>query len=353
MLATIGERKTLGLGSLIRLNSGDYGESVSNSSNIAAASRKSLSRAAEMIRNGELVAFPTETVYGLGADATNDQAVAGIFEAKKRPAFNPLIVHVCDLDAASALGELDLRAMDLARKFWPGPLTLVVPRAPESAASLLVSAGLDTIALRMPNNKIAMDLLVEAGGPIAAPSANLAGTISPTTAQHVSESLGDSVPLILDGGPCKIGVESTIVQCDDANFRLLRHGGIPQIELEEFLGEPLSCDISHGEFPLSPGQLTHHYAPKQRVRLNAVAAGQYESLLAFGPRTPQNSNYCLNLSPTGDLKEAAANLFAMMHELDKLNYQGIAVMKIPESGLGVAINDRLRRAATQPNETTS
>lgn len=317
--------------------------------NILPASRKAISRASETILEGDLVAFPTETVYGLGADATNDSAVAGIFEAKNRPSFNPLIVHIKDIEMASTLGHMNENALKLARKFWPGPLTLTVPRLPNSPASLLVSAGLDTIALRVPDHPVALALLAEVGRPIAAPSANMSGTVSPTTAQHVAESLGNVVSFILDGGPCKVGIESTIVLVDNSGVRVLRPGGVSQEELEAVLGESLLHRNALGERPLSPGQLARHYAPKHRIRLNVTDPQDGEVLLAFGPKLPDYSGRYLNLSPIGDLREAAANLFAMMREMDNFDSEGIAVMIVPETGLGVAINDRLRRAATQPD----
>jgi L-threonylcarbamoyladenylate synthase len=303
-----------------------------------------LARAAELLRTGGLVAFPTETVYGLGADARNARAVARIFEAKGRPSFNPLISHCADAQEAFAHGRFDTRARALAEAFWPGPLTLVVPRAADSAIAELTGAGLPTLALRVPGGELARRLIAAAGRPIAAPSANRSGSISPTTARHVADSLGDAVDLILDGGPCTVGVESTVIDVSGERPALLRPGGVAREELEAAAG-PLVDPLQDPEAPSSPGQLASHYAPHARLRLNATDPRPDEALLAFGAEVPAGAKVTANLSPTGDLREAAANLFGLLHALDRAEVRGIAAMPVPETGLGAAINDRLRRAA--------
>jgi L-threonylcarbamoyladenylate synthase len=303
-----------------------------------------LGRAATALREGKLVAFPTETVYGLGGDATNDRAVAAIYAAKGRPSFNPLIVHVGSLSAADKLVQLNGDAERLARAFWPGALTLVLPRKPKTRLSLLVSAGLDSVAIRVPAHPAAQGLLMMAGLPLAAPSANPSGKISPTRADHVAKVLGGKVSMIIDGGPCKVGIESTVLSLLDSP-RILRPGGITAEQLAGVLGREVEAQPQETpQAPRSPGQLDSHYAPGLPVRLNAVSVDSGEALLAFGPTAPA-AEISLNLSPTGDTVEAAANLFAMLRELDRPSYRGIAVSAIPETGLGVAINDRLRRAA--------
>ncbi|HKD48592.1 MAG TPA: L-threonylcarbamoyladenylate synthase [Rhizomicrobium sp.] len=302
---------------------------------IAPADIAGIARAARVLRQGGLVAFPTETVYGLGADATNGQAVAGIFAAKGRPRFNPLIVHVRDLAEAERHARFCDRARELAKRFWPGALTLVLPRATNSLSEL-VSAGLATVALRVPAHPVAQRLLQETGLPIAAPSANPSGRVSATTALHVAESLEENVDFILDGGPAMLGLESTVLGFEGDEPVLLRPGAITRAEIEAIIG-PLQ---KAGAAIQSPGQLESHYAPSAALRLNALRPEQDESLLGFGP----SADAALNLSPGADLKEAAANLFAMLRRLDK-NARRIAVMPIPETGLGEAINDRLRRAA--------
>lgn len=312
--------------------------------NVVAPTPGNVAEAARILRAGGLAAFPTETVYGLGADATNDDAVAAIFEAKGRPRFNPLIVHVSDTGAAQRLAEFDDRAHALANAFWPGALTLVLPRTGDCAASRLVSAGLDTIAVRVPNHPLAQDLLRAAGVPLAAPSANASGRASPTTAQHVAESLGGRVDMILDGGPCAIGIESTVVGLYADEVLLLRPGGVTRADLEAVAG-PLEA-ASETEAPRSPGLLQRHYAPGRPLRLNADGAEPGEALLAFGPGAPEGASV-RNLSQTGNSREAAANFFAMLHELDQPEFSAIAVMPIPDDGLGAAINDRLRRAAAK------
>jgi L-threonylcarbamoyladenylate synthase len=311
---------------------------------IVPASPEAIARAAELLRAGKLVAFPTETVYGLGADATGDRAVARIFAAKGRPRFNPLIVHVSDLAAAEAIAKFDTRLRDLARRFWPGPLTLVLRRRETSGVSLLACAGLDTVAVRVPAHPVAQALLRAVGRPLAAPSANRSGRVSPTAAEHVAAELGRRVALILDGGACPIGLESTVLDCSGARPMLLRPGGVALEHLESQLG-PIETPASDPAAPRSPGQLASHYAPHLPLRMNATETRPGEAPLAFGPDPPPGFAEALNLSPAGDLAEAAANLFAMLRRLDRPKFTGIAVMPIPEHGLGLAINDRLRRAA--------
>jgi L-threonylcarbamoyladenylate synthase len=303
-----------------------------------------IARAGQIIRAGGLVAFPTETVYGLGADATNDRAVAAIFAAKGRPQFNPLIVHVPDAGTAEELVTFSPLARELARAFWPGALTLVLPRRAESGLSLLVSAGLDTVAIRVPAGAVARELLAAAGKPIAAPSANASGRISATTAAHVAEELSGKVDMVLDGGPAALGIESTVIGFDADRAVLLRPGAIAREAIEKITG-PLAVPGGHIS---SPGQLASHYAPRASLRLNATDTHSGEALLAFGPDVPPGAHTTANLSPTGNLVEAAANLFAMLRALDASGAKRIAAMSIPEHGLGEAINDRLRRAATKP-----
>ncbi len=297
-----------------------------------------VARAAKILRDGCLVAFPTETVYGLGADATNDLAVAKIYEAKGRPQFNPLITHVEDVEAGFALGQFPGDALKLAARFWPGPLTLVVPRRVDCPVSLLASAGLPSIALRVPQHPLALELLRAVGRPVVAPSANPSGRISPTTAAHVREGLGDKVAMILDGGRCTVGLESTIVSLLDQTPRLLRSGGLAREIIEDALGRKLEAATAG---PLhAPGQLESHYAPRAVLRLNAESWRAGEAQLGFGAYDAP-----LNLSHKGDVVEAAANLFAMLHQLDATSPATIAVAPIPSTGLGEAINDRLKRAA--------
>jgi len=300
-----------------------------------------IARAAALLSDGKLVAFPTETVYGLGADARNDQAVAAVYEAKGRPTFNPLIIHFADAEAAADTVIFDDRAKRLAAAFWPGALTLVLKRRDGCPVSLLASAGLDTLAVRVPSHPMAHALLQQAGFPVAAPSANRSGRISPTTAGHVLGDLGDKVAAILDGGPCRVGVESTVVDLSGDTPALLRPGGVATADIEAVIG-PLLVAGKDDHAPKSPGMMSRHYAPAIPIRINAESANTGEALLAFGPGV--KSRY-VNLSRNGDLKEAAANLFAMLHMLDQPGFNGIAVMPVPEEGLGVAINDRLRRAA--------
>ncbi len=310
--------------------------------NIRFGDAAAIDAAAEILRAGGLVAFPTETVYGLGADASNDRAVAAIFAAKGRPQFNPLIVHVWDLAAAEAIADFTPLAQRMAQVFWPGALTLVLSRRSDTSVSLLASAGLDTVALRVPAHPIARALLDATDRPIAAPSANASGRISATTTQHVQEELEDKVDLILDGGPTQLGLESTVIAFDRGQAILLRPGAVSREAIEAVTGKlarPNSSKI------FSPGQLASHYAPRASIRLNAHDAAPGEALLAFGAAIPVGAHLIRNLSVTGDLQEAAANLFAMLRALDASGAKQIAVMPIPETGLGEAINDRLRRAA--------
>lgn len=300
--------------------------------------------AAEALKAGELVAFPTETVYGLGGDACSDMAVAAIFAAKGRPQFNPLIMHVESLEKARSFGVFTARALELAERFWPGPLTLVVPKTADCAVSLLATAGLDSVAVRVPAHAEARQLLAAFGGPVAAPSANLSGRLSPTQADHVRDQLGSKVSVIVDGGPTSVGLESTIVSCLTEPPSLLRAGGLARGDIEAALGISLSGGEMEDGKPLSPGQLQHHYAPEAMLRLGAETVEDGEALLAFGPNLPAHKGLMFNLSPSGDLVEAAANLFAHLHELDA-KAERIAAMPVPEHGLGEAINDRLRRAA--------
>ena len=300
-----------------------------------------ISKAATLLREGGLVAFPTETVYGLGADATNDAAVARIFAAKQRPQFNPLISHVADVEAAFRLGVFSKDAEKLASAIWPGPLTIVVERRPDCPVSLLCSAGLSSIALRVPAHPLALQVLRTVDRPIAAPSANRSGGISPTTADHVRKSLGDAVDMILDGGPSTIGVESTVVRFTDDGPYLLRSGGVARETLDNILGRRVMTPTRYHTDLHAPGQLESHYAPKAQLRLDAAAPEWGETYLGFGaydygPWT---------LSKTGDLQETAANLFKMLHAIDDSSVERIAVAPIPMTGLGEAINDRLTRAA--------
>lgn len=319
------------------------GESAPVSARIVPASAPAIERAGRLLRAGKLVAFPTETVYGLGADATDERAVAAIFAAKGRPRFNPLILHVPGLAEAEPFAVFDARARDLAAHFWPGPLSLVLPRRADSGLSLLAGAGLDTVAIRAPAHPVAQALLRAAGRPIAAPSANLSGRVSPTEAGHVMAELGDHVALILDGGRTPVGLESTVLDLTAEIPALLRPGGVTIEELAALLGPIAAAPAG----PLrSPGLLASHYAPSLPLRLEAVDARPGEALLAFGPDTPSGFAEVLCLSHEGDLAEAAANLFAMLRRLDHPAFTGIAVAPIPEHGLGRAINDRLRRAAT-------
>ncbi|MGZ5804971.1 MAG: L-threonylcarbamoyladenylate synthase [Xanthobacteraceae bacterium] len=313
------------------------------------ASPDTIREAAATLAAGGLVAFPTETVYGLGADATNDRAVAGLFAAKGRPTFNPLISHVLDIEAARKLAQFGETAQHLAAAFWPGPLTLVLPKSARCPVAELATAGLNSIAIRVPRHPVARALLTEFGKPIVAPSANRSGHVSPTTAQHVLSDLAGRIDLIIDGGPTAVGVESTIVACLDGEITMLRPGGISRDEIAAVLGQPISdapTIAENDEAPLAPGMLASHYAPRARLRLHASRLEPQEALLAFGSATLPGTkpSAVLNLSERGDLIEAAANLFAHLRALDA-QASTIAVMPIPHEGIGEAINDRLTRAA--------
>ena len=294
-------------------------------------------KAAGLLQAGKLVAFPTETVYGLGADATNDEAVASIFEAKGRPSFNPLIVHLPDRAAVEKLVDFDPLSHELAGAFWPGPFTLVLPRRADCPVSLLASAGLDTLAVRVPGHDLAHQLLLATSKPIAAPSANPSGKISPTCAEHVQDGLGDKVAMVLDGGPTDHGLESTVVAVRDGQIHLLRPGSITRDMLAAY-GEVVA-DLDQPDAPASPGQLLSHYAPDKPIRLKADRFDEDEAALTFGTDSP------FALSARGDLKEAAANLFRKLRAADASPLPRIAVAPIPHEGLGEAINDRLKRAA--------
>ena len=314
-------------------------------------SDQSIANAAGILRGGGLVAFPTETVYGLGADACHANAVASIFTAKNRPKFNPLISHVATVDAAFALGSKTPIAAALAAVFWPGPMTLVLTREDHCPIARLTSAGLDKIALRVPAHAEAQRLLTAFGGPVAAPSANMSGKISPSRATHVMQSLAGRIDLVLDGGACESGVESTIVDCTGAQAIILRPGGVTRDEiirvlaaanLDPDIGNPPAPDSDSA--PVSPGQLASHYAPNAALRLNVKTAAADEILVGFGT-IAGSGDQPLSLSATGDLSEAAAKLFDLLHQLDAMKLPKIAIAPIPETGLGEAINDRLRRAA--------
>jgi len=316
-----------------------------------AISNQSIADAAALLQKGQLVAFPTETVYGLGADATDAAAVARIFAAKQRPAFNPLISHVATAEAAFALGQKTPIAAALAAAFWPGPLTLILQRSSDCPVAMLTTAGLDRLGIRVPAHDGARRLLTAFAKPIAAPSANPSGQISPSRAEHVVKGLDGKVELVLDGGACENGLESTIVDCTGARALLLRPGGVTRDALAAAL-TAAGCDpeidiaapLGNDENPLAPGQLASHYAPNSSVRLMAKSRDGNEELIGFG--TVQGAGKLgLNLSPSGDLIEAAANLFSMLHAADAVNAETIAIAPIPVDGLGEAINDRLRRAA--------
>lgn len=306
--------------------------------------------AARTLGAGGLVAFPTETVYGLGADAANATAIAHLYAAKGRPAFNPLIAHVADLAAARRIGRFDACALRLAEAFWPGPLTLVVPKTEDCPVADLATAGLDTVAIRIPAHPVAEAILRAFGGAVVAPSANISGHVSPTLAAHVESDLAGRIDLIVDGGPVAVGVESTIIGCFEAPM-LLRPGGLSRERIEAVLGMLLARPPVQAESdsqPLAPGMLASHYAPRATVRLNAQDVAPGEALLAFGPdRLPgqEAAAAVMNLSPAADLDEAAANLFGYLRALDAKSPRAIAVIAIPEEDLGEAINDRLRRAA--------
>ncbi len=302
--------------------------------------------AADHLRRGGLVGMPTETVYGLAGDATNGRAVAAIFEAKGRPEFNPLISHVADVAEARRHGVLDADAETLAAAFWPGPLTLVAPHRPGSGISDLARAGLDSVALRVPSHPVALALIRAAGRPLAAPSANRSGRVSPTTARDVVTELGSKAGVVLDGGPCGVGLESTVVACLGGAPVLLRPGGVSRDAIEALLGRPLAA--AQGGGVRAPGMLASHYAPLAPVQVNVTKPGPDDAVITFGSRNlvDETANrHVVNLSPGGDLRQAAARLFSALRELDAYNPPVISVMPIPMEGLGEAINDRLSRAA--------
>jgi L-threonylcarbamoyladenylate synthase len=320
------------------------------STRVLPADAPAVAEAARVLAAGGLVAFPTETVYGLGADATNAHAVARLYEAKERPAFNPLIVHVSNLDAARKIGRPNEIALRLAQKFWPGPLTLVLPALPDCPVCDLARAGLDTVALRVPAHPVAQQLLKEVGKPVVAPSANRSGHVSPTRAEHVAADLRGRIDLVLDGGATPLGLESTIVDCIGAGATLLRPGAITREAIDNTLGAALLEGMSPrgDQSPTSPGRLPSHYATRAKLRLDVLDVQPGEALLAFGPKRPagaERASQVLNLSPTGDLVEAAANLFAHLRALDASGTASIAVARVPPTGLGEAIRDRLKRAA--------
>jgi len=311
-----------------------------------------ITQAAHLLTQDKLVAFPTETVYGLGGNALSDKAVAAIYAAKGRPQFNPLIVHLPSAQDAARYAELNPHAELLAQHFWPGPLTLVLRRKKDCPLSLLVSAGMDTVALRVPAHPLAQALLKKSGLPIAAPSANRSGRISPTEATHVREELEGSVAMILDGGACSVGIESTVIDLTGAQPIILRPGSITPEQIEKILKTTVRFAASDSAIA-APGMLASHYAPNTPVRLNATDVKDDEALLAFGASVPGGAVATENLSRDGNLQEAAANLFRMLRLLDSRNARCIAVMPIPENALGIAINDRLKRAATPPSDKAS
>lgn len=323
---------------------------------ILAINDQSIDKAAKLIRSGGLVAFPTETVYGLGANAFSGTAVAKIFEAKGRPQFNPLITHFLSVSDVEDHAVMSEDAMKLAHYFWPGALTMILPRKNDSDLSDLVSAGLSTIAARVPAHKIARQLIKAAGVPISAPSANKSGSISPTTPAHVSESLDGRLEIILAGGSCDIGLESTVIDMSGDKAIVLRPGSVTPEDISNVLGYDVAVDLGDHDKPKSPGQLLKHYAPSIPVRLNVIDLEQGEAFLAFGSDKFMGVKgggaakdlpdiMRKNLSEDGDLYEAASNLFAMLRALDRPAHTGIAVMAVPDKGIGLAINDRLRRAA--------
>ncbi len=312
-------------------------------SGIYKASEDNIIKGALVIKKGGLVSFPTETVYGLGASIFNPKAVAGIFEVKGRPSFNPLISHIAKADDMREFVKVDERALELAKVFWPGPLTFVLPRIDDNPSLDLVCAGLKTMTVRCPNHSVALKLIEKAGVPIAAPSANRSQTISPTTAEAVYESLGDSVDMILDGGQCEVGVESTILDLTTPKAVLLRAGGVTKEQLEEVLGEEVLLSDGNPDKPTSPGQMLKHYAPSKKFRINAIEPMENELYIGFGSEFDFGE---LNLSKSGDLREAASNLFSFMRMADKnSNYDRIAMAPIPNEGVGLAINDRIKRAS--------
>lgn len=327
---------------------------------VVPAGAAAAARAALVLSAGGLVALPTETVYGLSANAQDDRAVARLYRAKERPSFNPLIAHVDGVEAARRLAVFDAAALTLAAAFWPGPLTLVLPKAPNCAVGHLATSGLDTIAVRVPSHPVASTVLAAFGGPLVAPSANRSGRVSPTSAEHVKTDLDGRIDLIIDGGVCPVGIESTVVSCGGGAVRLLRPGAVPRGAIERLLGRAVAHALTafdaggvqdataEAARPVAPGMLASHYAPRARVRLNAEAVRPGEALLAFGAGLPPGAGGARavhNLSASADLVEAAANLFRYLRALDAAGAGTIAVMPIPDEGLGEAINDRLRHAA--------
>lgn len=319
-------------------------DSISKDTRILRADAAAIAEAARVLRAGGLAAFPTETVYGLGARADDPRAVASLYAAKGRPAFNPLIAHIRDLDAGRRIGNFNASALELAAKFWPGPLTIVVKAARDCTVCELARAGLDTVAIRMPSHEVARTLLASVDFPIVAPSANRSGHVSPTTARHVADDLSGRVDLILDGGASMGGIESTIVDCSGAAPRLLRSGGTARSEIEKAIGPLANAD---GNKISAPGMMASHYAPRAPLRLDAGDVRNGEAFLAFGPMpaSAKSAAKTLNLSQKGDLVEAASNLYAYLRELDASGAEAIAVAPIPGEGLGEAIRDRLARAA--------
>ena len=310
--------------------------------NIYPISAENLDLAAEQIKNGGLVAFPTETVYGLGANVYLSDAVAKIFAAKQRPKFDPLISHIADINFLPEYAETNNRILELARHFWPGPLTIIMRRKDNNPSIDLACSGLKNIAVRMPAHPVALELIRKSGVPIVAPSANRFKSISPTTAYHVKESLGDNVNIILDGGQCSVGVESTIIDMTGKQAVILRAGGTTLEEIEEFLNEKVLVSHGNSDQPTAPGQLLKHYAPSKSLRINATTRQKGEFYIGYGAVSDSD----LNLSPQGNLEEAASHLFAYLRFADRQkNYSGICMSPIPETGLGLAINDRIRRAA--------
>ncbi len=332
-----------------------FAETDLRQTRVVPAGDAAIADAARCLAAGGLVAFPTETVYGLGADATKGEAVARLYAAKGRPRFNPLIAHVVDLEAARRLGEFHPDALRLAQAFWPGPLTLVLPKAPGCVVAELATAGLDSIAVRVPDHPVAQKILAALGRPVVAPSANRSGHVSPTTATHVLADLDGRIDLIVDGGATAVGVESSIVAClggQRGEPMLLRPGGVPRQAIERALGRRLAdaaaASADAGEMPLAPGMLASHYAPRTPLRLDAGRVEAGEALLAFGPKLPNGADRAvmiLNLSARGDLVQAAANLFSHLRALDAAGAVAIAAMPVSHQGLGEAINDRLKRAA--------
>jgi L-threonylcarbamoyladenylate synthase len=343
---------------------------------VARADPATIAQAKAALSAGRLVAFPTETVYGLGADAANDRAVAMLYAAKERPTFNPLIAHVADLAAACRLAQFDAEALKLAEAFWPGPLTLVLPKRRDCPVGQLATSGLNTIAVRAPSHPVARDILSAFGGPVVAPSANRSGRVSPTCAKHVQADLAGRIDLIVDGGSSPLGLESTILACLGSTV-LLRPGATPRAAVERCLGHSIAatptlsspaCGGGKGGGgaeglgrPVAPGMLVSHYAPQALLRMNAATVAPGEALLAFGATLPEDAGKArisLNLSVRGDLVEAAANLFSCLRELDSAGVDSIAVAPVPDNGLGEAINDRLRHAAAPrphaiPNDSTA